>query len=63
MKVTDARITYIQDTFPYKDSFGTIELYELNGQEGLRISLTYPAKEGDKHKQVKHYEVNNDRNR
>ena len=64
MKITDARIIHLKQEFPYNGGFGTIEVYEYNGgNQGLKIDLTYPAKEGDKHHTCEHFEAIDDNNR
>jgi hypothetical protein len=62
LEVRDGKTIYVRETFPYKDSFGTIVLYEMNDGRGLRINLTYPLNEGETHRICKFYEAENDDN-
>jgi len=60
MRETDARIYYLEDTVPYKNSYMTVQIYESNqGQDvvnTLEINLTLPEN-GDGERVSKHIKV------
>lgn len=54
---SDGKTIYSRETFPYKDSFGTFVIYDLNEGEGLRVNITYPLEKGESHRICKYFKL------
>ena len=57
LEIKDGKTIYVRETFPYKHSFGTIVVYDMNDGRGLKVNLTYPLKEGEDHRICKFFEA------